>query len=151
MDRSVAMAPLRVSVSVTASRERAFEVFTRDIGAWWPMATHSIEGENVVAVEMECREGGRLIERHRDGGEAAWGVITTWDPPTRVAFTWNPTYEDRPHTDVVVTFTEEDGGTRVELEHHGWERLGARGKDLRESYSSGWRYILEELYAVSIS
>jgi hypothetical protein len=33
--------------------------------------------------------------------------------------------------------------TRVELEHRGWERLGAQGRESRAGYDSGWPGVLE--------
>ena len=39
-------------------------------------------------------------------------------------------------------FTEIDGGTRVELEHRGWERLGDRASGARADYEEGWEPVL---------
>jgi uncharacterized protein YndB with AHSA1/START domain len=147
----VETAPLRVSISVATSIERAFRVFTGEMGTWWPMATHSIGEDEVVLVAMEPHEGGRIFERLRDGTESDWGRVTTWDPPRRVAFTWRPTLEERPFTDVEVTFTPADGATVVELVHTGWERLGDEGAELRRSYSTGWGYVLGECYGGALS
>jgi hypothetical protein len=33
---------VRKSLVVNCDVERAFEVFTREIGSWWPLDTHSI-------------------------------------------------------------------------------------------------------------
>ncbi len=139
-----AVAPIRVSVVVDAPLQRAFDVFTRDIGSWWPSATHSIESERVTDVVMECREGGRITEVHADGTAASWGVITAWEPPTGLRFSWNPSYEDRPETEVEVAFVAvSDSRTRVELEHRHWERLGRAGVALRAQYSGGWVPVLD--------
>jgi len=32
----------------------------------------------------------------------------------------------------------------VEITHHGWERLGARGPHLREANQAGWNGLLPE-------
>jgi hypothetical protein len=45
-------------------------------------------------------------------------------------------------TEVEVRFVAEDGGTRVELEHRHWERLGASAGSTRENYESGWEMVL---------
>lgn len=34
--------------------------------------------------------------------------------------------------------TAEGTGTRLDLEHRAWERLGEQGPVLRESYDTGW-------------
>ena len=33
---------IRKTIHVDASPERAFEVFTRRIGSWWPLETHAL-------------------------------------------------------------------------------------------------------------
>ena len=138
------IAPVRLSVTVRASQERAFEVFTERIGDWWPTATHSIEEDQVATVVMEPREGGRFYELHKNGSEAGWGTIRRWDPPHRVVFSWNPSYEVRPETEVEVTFTAvSETETTVVLEHRDWELLGERGPAMREGYVQGWPLVLD--------
>lgn len=41
-------------------------------------------------------------------------------------------------------FLPEDGGTRVELEHRGWERLAESGAEKRANYDTGWDFVLGE-------
>jgi uncharacterized protein YndB with AHSA1/START domain len=143
MEQMMSVAPVRSSVTVRASRERAFRVFTERIGEWWPIAEHSIASDAMTAA-MECRAGGRIVERHPDGREANWGTILVWEPPERLVFSWNPSYEQRPETEVEVNFTEVgDGRTRVDLEHRGWERLGGTGPESRRGYDEGWPRVLE--------
>ena len=146
MTQDVATAPVVVSVTVNAPPERAFEVFTTEIGSWWPAKTHSIGEERAVAVTMDGRAGGRIFERLDDGTEYDWGSVTAWEPPRRVAFTWKPSLEDRPYTDVEVTFTADGDSTRVVLTHTGWEKLGEQGIELRAGYGPGWEYVLGECY-----
>jgi uncharacterized protein YndB with AHSA1/START domain len=139
-----AVAPVRLSVMVRASRPRAFQVFSERIGDWWPSATHSISGGAVATIVMECREGGRILERHKDGGEAPWGVIRKWDPPERLVFSWNPSYEARPETEVEVSFIAvSETETRVELEHRDWGALGEPGRAMRDHYEQGWPVVMD--------
>ena len=48
----------------------------------------------------------------------------------------------RPPTEIEVTFTDEGGKTRVDLEHRGWERLGEhaarRGRATARAGSTCW-------------
>ena len=82
-----------------------------------------------------------------NGVEADWGVVTTWEPPARVAFDWNPSPHDRPYTEVEVTFAATETGTRVELSHRHWERLGEElGADFHSNYDSGWAHIFDQRF-----
>ena len=140
-----AIEPVRRTLVVRHAPERAFELFTRRMGEWWPLATHSVGQEKAVRVVVEERAGGRVYEEHADGGSADWGVVQVWDPPRRFAMTWRPGYEEPVHTDLSITFTPEEGGTRLELVHAGWERLGERGPEMRSGYDGGWAGVLAEL------
>src|SRR4029079_9285546 len=128
---------VRKEVVVPGTPERAFGIFTDGLGTWWPLLTHSVGQESAVTVTMDCRLGGRIVERVTDGTEHVWGTVTAWDPPWRVGFTWHPGRPDDNPTSVEVTFAPEGEGTRVVLEHRGWERWedGAR---YRANYETGW-------------
>ena len=58
---------VRKSLVVECSLERAFEVFTREIGTWWPKHTHSIGHEQIVEIVFEERVAGRVGPRPRLG------------------------------------------------------------------------------------
>ena len=45
-------------------------------------------------------------------------------------------------TEIEVTFTDEGGKTRVDLEHRGWERLGERASEARQGYDAAWERVL---------
>jgi uncharacterized protein YndB with AHSA1/START domain len=129
---------VRKTVTVDCSIEEAFRVFTADIGSWWPTGTHSIHGENVRDVVFEEREGGEVYELSEDGQRARWATILAFEPPRRLVFTW----EVSPNslgTEIEVRFAEEGEGTRVELEHRGWDAPQA---DVRASYDTGWDFVL---------
>jgi hypothetical protein len=135
--------PVRASVEVRRGIEEAFRVFTAEIAGWWPVAGHSVEPDMVEAVVLEARVGGRLYERWRDGGEADWGRVLAWEPPTRLLLAWSPNPERAP-TEVEVRFVAvEADHTRVELEHRGWERLGDLAAQARDSYDGGWPGVLD--------
>ncbi len=132
------LGPVRQSVRVRRPIEAAFELFTRDIGTWWPVETHRARGD-VVAVVFEGRPGGSIYERCHDGVTAEWGRVLSWEPPRRVVFTWQPDPARSAATEVEVRFSAEgETTTLVELEHRGWERLGDLAARQRESYLNGW-------------
>ena len=145
-------APVRKSVSVKATPERAFAVFTQRFDAWWPRS-HSIGESPLKEAVIEGRVGGRWFGRLENGTDAEWGEVLVWEPPSRVLLAWrigaNWQYDPDLLTEVEVTFTPEAGGaTRVELEHRHLERMGDGAEGMRASFESdgGWLGLLK-LYA----
>jgi uncharacterized protein YndB with AHSA1/START domain len=133
---------IRKTLVVDCGVERAFDVFTRQIGSWWPLGQYSIGGDTITEVVVEEHVGGRIFERHSDGGEGEWGRVVAWEPPARFAMTWYPGHDDSQATELDVRFTAEGGRTRVELVHSGWEILGARAPESRTGYDAGWGEVL---------
>lgn len=135
--------PVRATVSVRCGPERAFEAFTAEMGRWWPTTTHAIEPEEATTVVVDGRVGGTIRERLADGTEYDWADITAWDPPRHLAFSWHPSIDWTVATDVDVRFVaEDDGTTRVELTHTGWERLGDRATAARTNYDRDWPFVV---------
>jgi uncharacterized protein YndB with AHSA1/START domain len=145
---------VRRSVTVNASPERAFDVFTNGFSTWWPLETHHIGKARAAEGILEPHAGGRWFERDADGNECMWGYVTEFEPPHRVLLAWHLTpefaYDPDPEnaTEVEVTFTPTEDGTVVELEHRGFEKHGKSGADMRDAVSApgGWGELLE-LYA----
>jgi Activator of Hsp90 ATPase homolog 1-like protein len=136
--------PIQVEIDVRRGIEEAFRVFTEGIGGWWPVAGHAVRPERVAAVVLEGRVGGRLYERWHDGGEAEWGRVLAWEPPTRLLLAWRPNRERPAATEVEVRFhAVEADHTRVELAHRGWELLGERAAEARSDYEGGWPGVLD--------
>ncbi|HEX6208953.1 MAG TPA: SRPBCC family protein [Actinomycetota bacterium] len=143
MKEPTTMEPVRVAVTVLTRPDDAFRLYTERIADWWPLETHSLFGRDATRAVFEGREGGRIYEVHRDGRESEWGRVLVWDPPARVVHSWQPNPERSGTTEVEVRFHEVDGGTRVELEHRGWERLGDEAEALRGEYEGGWVTVLD--------
>jgi uncharacterized protein YndB with AHSA1/START domain len=145
-ERTAALAPVELDVVVPCDPGRAFEYFTRDIGRWWPLATHSCAGEDAASVAFEPRAGGRLVETARDGTEHSWGTVNAWEPGQRVAFSWHPGRDPATAQWVDVAFRATPAGTRVTLRHGGWESLGERAPATRERYMHGWQAVFSQRY-----
>lgn len=137
-----AIAPVHKTLVVNVSPVRAFEVFTREIGSWWPLGSYSIGGASITEVVFEEQVGGRIFERHQDGGEGEWGRVLAWDPPSRFVMSWYPGHDPAEATELEVRFAAEGDGTRVDLEHRGWEILADRAREARKGYDSGWGDVL---------
>jgi uncharacterized protein YndB with AHSA1/START domain len=142
---------VRKSIVVKAGAERAFRVFTEGMDTWWPR-THHIGTSPMKKGVLECRSGGRCYSVHEDGTECDWGKVLEWDPPRRFVMAWqvSPTWKYEPDlarsSEVEVRFTpERDGSTRVDLEHHGFERHGAGWEQMRAQIDTqgGWGGMLQ--------
>lgn len=134
---------IRKSAVVSAPPERAFEIFTAELASWWPLQTHSVGGMNdkTVTAVLEGRVGGRFYERMADGTEADWAEVTGWEPPRRLALAWRVNPDWPAPTEIEVLFTPEGDGTRVDLEHRGWERIGDLAEEAHENYTGGWETV----------
>ena len=128
---------VRKSITVKASAEHAFRVFTEGIDTWWPR-THHIGKVPMKKTIIEGRAGGRCYSEQTDGSECDWGSILAWDPPRRFVMAWqiNGAWQYEPEiaksSEVEVIFTPEaDGSTRVDLEHRHFERMGEGGEKMR--------------------
>ena len=152
---SLSDAPVRKSVTVKASVDRAFEVFTAGFDTWWPRE-HHIGKVPLKKAVIEQRLGGRCYSEQTDGTDCDWGQITAWEPPRRFVMAWliNPQWQFEPDTakasEVEVRFTPESNGTtRVDLEHRRFDRMAAGWEAMRGMVDSpgGWGSTLERFAA----
>ena len=134
--------PVRKSITVAVTPERAFAVFTQRMDAWWPFPGHSMFEERSRGVEFEPRVGGLVNEISADGERSAWGRLLEWNPPHSFRMTWHPGREEATAQELDVRFVAVEGGTRVEIEHRGWEKLLDGGAEARGGYDQGWGAVL---------
>lgn len=135
--------PVRKERTVQVPPETAFSVFTERIGEWWPLASHSLGGDEAVSAVIEPRLGGRVYERLADGTEHDWGTVLVWDPPSRLVLSWHVGRDPAQSTEVEVRFDPAgEGACRVVLEHRNWERLGEEAATTRDGYDGGWETVL---------
>ncbi len=149
MTSPAAVGAVRRSVTVALTPSEAFDLFTAGIARWWPADSHAI-GTKPAMVILERRDGGRWFERGPDGSECDWGRVLAWEPPGRVLLAWHLdgdwAYDPDPGraSEVEVRFSAANGGTRVDLEHRGFERQ-ARGGEIAAAVGgeNGWSGILD--------
>jgi hypothetical protein len=145
----VGPAPIRRSLRVKASRQKAFDTFVGRMGSWW-LKTHSLVESGQKDVVIEPRAGGRWYEIGNDGGEKQWGRVLAWDAPDRVLLAWQLnaewTYDPDFETTVEVRFTGDGDHTVVDFEHRDLERFGDKAEAVRGAYDTGmdggWRQLL---------
>jgi len=130
--------PVRKSVAVRCTAERAFELFTSGIARWWPKDRYSVSQARARDVVLEPREGGAVFEVRDDGETFPWGEVLAWEPPRRIVLSWHPGRAPHVAQEVEVRFTASPDGAIVELEHRNWTRLGDAAAEVRERYESGW-------------
>ncbi len=93
-------------VEVEIEPAAAFEVFTRETGAWW--RTDRSLAASPGPVTFEPGVGGRVLD-----GDAEVGRVKVWEPGPRLVFGYGD-------TEVEVRFEGTRDGTRVVLRHYGW-------------------------------
>lgn len=135
------------------SRDHAFRTFVERFSEWWP-AVYTFAGEDLEAIWIEPRAGGRCLERDRKGNELVWGEVLSFEPAGRISFSWwiapDRTVDPDPEraSEVAVAFSELDGGerTRVELEHRHLSRHGGDWQLMQAAMSSqeGWPWLLRQ-------
>jgi len=138
------------TVTVHAPQRHAFDPFTSQFAAWWPLESHHISKVAAQTAIIEPQGGGRWFERGVDGSECDWGRVLVWDPPQHLVLVWQLNaewqYDPSLHTEVEVTFTAEGREqTRVRLEHRKLEAFGEKMEAVRKAVGSegGWKGLME--------
>jgi uncharacterized protein YndB with AHSA1/START domain len=146
MSTQAADTAVKASIVVEAPVERAFSVFTEDMGTWWNPDHHILEGE-LAEMVLEPHVGGRIYDRGVDGSECCWARVLAFEPPRRFVMSWDINLQWKLETDparaseIEVRFIPQGAGqTRVELEHRHLERHGEGWEQMRGAVGSpgGW-------------
>lgn len=137
------VAPIHRSVTVSIGPAEAFRVFTEKIGSWWPTDRYSVGHERVVEVVFEPRPDGEVYEIWDDGSRHHWADVLAWEPGSRIVMAWQPSAERPAPTEIEINFIPDGEGTRVELEHREWDRLGEEAEEARANYAGGWQTVLD--------
>ncbi len=114
-----------VAVTVPVEPARAFEIFTSEIGLWWKRSLpYRFRPKQDGRLAFEPGIGGRLVECYPEGEPYEVGRVLDWAPGERLRFEWRGTnFRPGQQTEVEVRFRAVTGGTRVTVEHRGWETL----------------------------
>jgi hypothetical protein len=141
--RAGAMEPLVKTIRVPLGARAAFELFTSEIGSWWPLGTYSVGRDQARTCAFQGFVGGRIFESLADGSERPWGTVTEWRPPRRVTFSWHPGRTPDTAQEVEVSFRPDgDEATVVRLEHRDWHLFGEQAAAMRTDYDGGWDDVL---------
>jgi hypothetical protein len=141
------IAPVRRTVRTKAPPARAFEIFTGQMGRWWPRGQTPGAQPHADIVVEPC-VGGRWFERDDAGAETPWGHVLAWEPPGRLLLAWqldgDRRYDPELITEVEITFEPVDGGTEVRLEHRDLERFRRQAATWTAAVTEGWSRKLVE-------
>ena len=134
------------TVEVALDPLTAFAVFTEEIGQWWrPGPINWNDSRRAISIRIEPGIGGRWIEVYdaTTGEGFDCGHITVWEPGVRFVFFYRDAGHAIDDTEVEIRFEAIDGGTRVTLEHRGWDKLLPDvATEKREIKRWGWANIL---------
>ena len=149
-----AVAPIRLTHRLPVPAADAFATFTERMAAWWP-ADATWSGDSLESIGIEPRVGGFCFERGPHGLRLDWGRVTGWEPPNRLVFSWqigaDRTPEPNPAhaSEVEVRFVDDGAGSRITLEHRGFDRHAGDAAGYRDAMASagGWPRILDRFVA----
>jgi len=117
---------IMVSIKVALEPDAAFEIFTQDIDLWWKRGpAYRMRPKKNGQMQLEPKEGGRLFETFDDGtAPAVFAHVRIWEHGKRIVLDWHTnSYKPGEKTEVEIRFRPTDVGTRVIVEHRGWEAL----------------------------
>lgn len=141
---TINLTAIKKEVTVEASQETAFKVFTEKMDHWWPR-THHVGTCAMLELVLEAKPGGRWYSRHEDGSEVNVGYVLTYQPYDLFTLAWQINgdfkYDPELVTEVEVQFIAEGPKrTVVKFEHKDLQKLG-NGKAV-ESMDEGWGQIM---------
>lgn len=117
------MSAVIVSLRVPAAPEKAFDVFTEDIGLWWrPGALFQLTPRGDGTLSFQDRE--RLVTTLPNGKVFEIGRVHVWLRGERLAFSWRQaTFAPDQVTEVDIRFEQAGAETRITVEHRGWDTI----------------------------
>jgi uncharacterized protein YndB with AHSA1/START domain len=115
-----------VALRIAAPPARVFEAFTQEIAAWWrPNSLFAFTPRSPGVMAFEGGEGDRrLVERLASGKVFEVGKVRVWSPGEKLVIGWRQaTFTPDMDTEVEVRFEAVEDGTRVTVEHRGWDSV----------------------------
>ncbi len=142
-----------VSIEVAANPQVAFEVFTSQIDTWWLRGPkHRFRPPSDGTLTFEPGPAGRLLETYADGTTFVIGRVVQWLPGERLLLSWRlPSFADAETTEVEVRFDAIETGTRVSVEHRGWQTLRPDHPARHGQTGRAYEYMKAGLWADNLS
>ncbi len=142
--------PITYTIEVPCDQKKAFEVFV-DMGSWWPLEKRSMSlmqgGQPAKSLQIDPKQGGKIVEIAHDDTEHLWGTIKSFDPHDFFSMDFHMGMPPETASLVEVRFTTlGENQTRVALTQSNWEAFGDMAEMMRDGYGSSWGMIFEEAY-----
>lgn len=143
-----------VALRIAAPPEVVFDAFTDDIALWW--RPNSLFAFTPRSPGVMAFEDGRLVERLPTGKVFEVGKVRAWERGQRLVFGWRQAaFAPDMDTEVEVRFEPVEDGTRVTVEHRGWDtvpaphvaRHGFPNTVFLQRHGEWWRALLAGLAA----
>lgn len=132
---------LESTVDVQVAPERAFGIWTEQVGLWWPRG-YSVSRTPGARFSYEQRQGGRLLERVPEGPEIVWARTVVYAAPTRLVYAFVPGGSGDYTSHVELTFEAHNGGTRVTAKHGLGQFTPDRWKSMQGRFQEVWDKLL---------
>ncbi len=130
------------AVLLACDAVRAFTLFTEHASEWWPPDRRHTDDPSS---SIRLVPSGRFWERASDGREVELGRVRVWEPPARLVLDFYPGTDPEHPTEVTVTFTAEEAGTRVRVEQRPTAASEALFAGRAPRYERSWELLLEAL------
>jgi hypothetical protein len=102
------------SITLPLDPIAAFRLFTEKVDEWWPPERRHTDDPSS---RIFLLESGRFYERTRDGREVELGLVRSWELPRRILLDFFVATGPEKPTEVEITFSAEERGTRVTVTH----------------------------------
>lgn len=131
---------VHLEITVHATQERAFQVFTQQLDLIKPRE-HNLLAAPIAETVLEPREGGDVYDRGTDGSICRWARVLAFEPSDRLVISWDISPQWQLESDLAKTseveirfVAEGTETTRVTLDHRHLDR-----------HSQGWEGCSEVL------
>ncbi|SDR87983.1 Uncharacterized conserved protein YndB, AHSA1/START domain [Agrococcus carbonis] len=135
-------APIEHSLDLPVSRTRAYDAYVLGLPEWWPRGL-TASGSGFDRIDLDPHPGHRIVEHARDGSEIVWGEVLEAEPGARFSHTFGLSHDGDPSRVTIVFADLPHGGTRVLLQHHGWNESNLAGR----AKHTDWSQLLERYAA----
>ncbi len=135
---------LTKSVWLPKSPEAAFRLFTERISDWWPPdRRHTGDPHSRLTLAAD----GRFEEQDAAGLVVPLGKVTAWTPGQHLRLDFYPGTDALHPTEVDISFTPENDGTRVTIDHRPTPASAELWATRAPRYAASWTRVLEDFGA----